>query len=167
LNIKNKNFYKNQKKLKSNIFGIREKEKRVIVFKESLNNNIKSPCFQKLYYIYIKVTLRNFHINILDKNKKNLKHISSGKLGYKKAERYNMINLKLISKEILSFFEELDTNNLKSDLCICLILNGFNSKRTRFVKSIINSSVKLKKAIISIIDITGLPHNGCRPKKNS
>jgi hypothetical protein len=76
-----------------------------------------------------------------------------------------MINLKLISKEILSFFEELDTNNLKSDLCICLILNGFNSKRTRFVKSIINSSVKLKKAIISIIDITGLPHNGCRPKK--
>lgn len=166
MNIKNKNFYKNQRKLKTNIFGIRGKEKRVIVFKESLNNNnIKSPCFQKLYYIYIKVTLRNFHINILDKNKKNLKHISSGKLGYKKAERYNMINLKLISKEIFSFFEELDTNNFKSDLCICLILNGFNSKRNRFVKSIINSSVKFKKTIISIIDITGLPHNGCRPKK--
>ena len=97
MNIKNKNFYKNQRKLKTNIFGIRDKEKRVIIFKEPLNNNnnIKSPCFQKLYYIYIKVTLRNFHINILDKNKKNLKHISSGKLGYKKAERYNMINLKL------------------------------------------------------------------------
>jgi hypothetical protein len=71
LNIKNKNFYKNQRKLKTNIFGIRDKEKRVIIFKEPLNNNnIKSPRFQKLYYIYIKVTLRNFHINILDKNKK-------------------------------------------------------------------------------------------------
>ena len=125
MNIKNKNFYKNQRKLKTNIFGIRDKEKRVIIFKEPLNNNnnIKSPCFQKLYY------------------------------------------LKLISKEIFSFFEELDTNNLKSDLCICLILNGFNSKRNRFVKSVINSSVKFKKTIISIIDITGLPHNGCRPKK--
>jgi len=167
LNIKtkNKNFYKNQRKLKINIFGIKDKEKKIIAFKEPLNNNIKSPCFQKLYYIYIKVTLRNFHINILDKNKKNLKHISSGKLGYKKADRYNMINLKLIAKEIFSFFEELNTNESKSDLCICLILNGFNSKRNRFVKSIINSSVKFKKTIISIIDITGLPHNGCRPKK--
>jgi ribosomal protein S11 len=167
LNTNNKIFYKNQKKLKRNIVELKDEG---LVYNSNNPNFIKSRNIDlvnnPLYFIYVKATLRGFHVNILDSNKKTLKHISGGKLGYKKAERRNLISLKAIANEALSFFSTLDKKQ-KKHLRICLVLNGFNFRRNRFVRSIINASFsfKLRKSIVSIIDITGLPHNGCRPKK--
>jgi small subunit ribosomal protein S11 len=108
--------------------------------------------------LYIKSTLRGFHINISDSSGKVLKMFSAGKLGYKKAQRYNQVSLLALVQEVLGYFQEI-----QSPFNVSIVLKGFSSKRNRFVRFFINSF--LKKQIISITDLTDLPYNGCRPKK--
>lgn len=108
--------------------------------------------------LYIKSTLRGFHINISDSSGKVLKMFSAGKLGYKKAQRYNQVSLLALVQEVLGYFQEI-----QSPFNVSIVLKGFSSKRNRFVRLFINSF--LKKQIISITDLTDLPYNGCRPKK--
>jgi small subunit ribosomal protein S11 len=114
---------------------------------------------EELYILYIRSTLRGFHINISNSDGKVLKMFSAGKLGYKKSQRYNQVSLLALVQEVLIFFKEINSNTFK----ISIILKGFSSKRNRFVKLFINSF--LKKRIIAITDLTDLPYNGCRPKK--
>jgi ribosomal protein S11 len=83
---------------------------------------------------------------------------SAGKLGYKKAQRYNQVSLLALVQEVLGYFQEI-----QSPFNVSIVLKGFSSKRNRFVRFFINSF--LKKQIISITDLTDLPYNGCRPKK--
>jgi small subunit ribosomal protein S11 len=108
--------------------------------------------------LYIKSTLRGFHINISDSSGKVLKMFSAGKLGYKKAQRYNQVSLLALVQEVLGYFQEI-----QSPFNVSIVLKGFSSKRNRFVRFFINFF--LKKQIISITDLTDLPYNGCRPKK--
>jgi ribosomal protein S11 len=83
---------------------------------------------------------------------------SAGKLGYKKAQRYNQVSLLALVQEVLGYFQEI-----QSPFNVSIVLKGFSSKRNRFVRFFINFF--LKKQIISITDLTDLSYNGCRPKK--
>ena len=84
---------------------------------------------------------------------------STGLLGYKKAQRYNQISLVSLSEEVLKFFKSNNNNKYR----VNIVLKGFNSKRKRLVNLFFRSF--LNRSIVSIIDLTDLPYNGCRPKK--
>ncbi len=137
--------------------------------------------YKKEYYIlYIKSSLRGFYVNISRADGKVLKIFSSGQLGYKKAQRYNPFNLFTLANEVLNFLKKelkekkkfkviskirKSKKNIKiiNNFGVVIVLKGFNFRRGRFVKRFIHSF--LKKSIISVVDLTDLPYNGCRPKK--
>lgn len=123
-------------------------------FNLSLVNKVDSN-----FIIVIKSSLRGFHISISTDYGQVLKVYSAGLLGYKKAQRYNQESLNSLAREVLDFFQPLK----KKDYTVSIVLKGFNSKRKRLVKLFVNSF--LKKRFISLIDMTDLPYNGCRPKK--
>lgn len=116
---------------------------------------------KNFYILYVKSSLRGFHINISNSSGKVLKVFSTGKLGYKKAQRYNPFSLLALVNEVLAFLKK--TIKIKKNFKISIVLKGFSSKRNRFIKRFLKSF--LKKSIVSIIDLTDLPYNGCRPKK--
>ena len=62
------------------------------------------------FILYIICSLRGVHINVSDYNGKVLKMFSTGKLGYKKAERYNSVSLNKLAREVLVF---LQSKNIK------------------------------------------------------
>mgnify|MGYP005994568877 CR=1 FL=1 len=147
---------------------LREETKSIKVYngdksKKHTINSIVTPKINifadQLYILYIKSTLRGFHINVSDSSGKVLKMFSAGQLGYKKAQRYNQVSLIALVQEVLSFFKSIRHSKFK----VNIVLKGFSSKRNRFIKFFINSF--LKKRISTITDLTDLPYNGCRPKK--
>jgi small subunit ribosomal protein S11 len=130
--------------------GKKNYKRKGLVISKSQNN---------LYNIYIKCSFRSFHINVSDSTGKVLKLLSSGQLGFEKAQRHNQISLQTLSNEIISFFSKKNKKSLK----VNILLKGFSPKRNKLIRFFIRS--KIKKSIISIIDLSDLPYNGCRPKK--
>ena len=67
--------------------------------------------------------------------------------------------MRSLSDEILSYLISLDPT-LKN---LTIYFKGFNPKRNSIVNFLLKSSIKSK--ISSIVDLSDLPYNGCRPKK--
>ena len=111
------------------------------------------------YILYIRGSLRGLHINISNNHGKVLKMFSAGKLGFKKAQRHNQVSLQALSEEVLNFLQEVSPKLTK----LSIVLKGFNVKRKKVIKFILKSSIK--SSVVSIIDLSDIPYNGCRPKK--
>ena len=122
---------------------------------------IKKKALKKgLYILYIRSSLRGLHVNISDANGRVLKVFTLGLFGYTKAKRYNIISLRALSKEVLN-----SLRNLKPKLGkLVIYLKGFNSKRNNIMYFLLKSPV-LRFKVSSIIDLSDVPYNGCRPKK--
>ena len=123
----------------------------------------KNRLKKKIIHIYVTTSIRGFYINILNSKGEVLKHLTAGKVGYKKALRYNLVSLQTLINEVFIFLKNLNLGYRK--LCIFIILKGFNTRRNKFVRTLVKALSPFKRSIISITDITGLPYNGCRPKK--
>jgi ribosomal protein S11 len=178
------------------------------------------------FILYIRSSLRGFHVNISNKRGKVLQMFSLGQLGFKKASRYNAFSLRALFQKILGSLKKLknfsyvqripvfqsklfpyikvirflyikkakssETNILLKEVFrvtkkssfrwnsrrvlrfkfikkfkkvkISIFLKGFGPKRNRLVRFFIRSR-RIRKYIASIVDLSDLPHNGCRPKK--
>ena len=79
--------------------------------------------------LYIICSLRGVHINVSDYNGKVLKMFSTGKLGYKKAERYNSVSLNKLAREVLVFLQSKNIAKHK----LYIYLKGFGFKRNKLV----------------------------------
>jgi len=112
------------------------------------------------YILYIKSSLRGMHINVSNNHGAVIKNFNAGKLGFKKALRYKQASLRALSQEIISVLESLDPKLVYLNI----VLKGFGLKRTKFIKLLIKES-KIRPSIVSIIDLSEVPYNGCRPKK--
>jgi len=149
------------------------KSNRTISYKNKLSlNKLKKEKFRKrMLDLYIKnkeeplilyivsKSFRSLHVNISTKEGRVLKSFTAGSVGYKKATRHRQSGLVELSRSVKAF---LLKEKIKKRKCY-VFLRGFGSKGSKFFKMILSSS--LKKHIISIIDLSGLPFNGCRPKK--
>lgn len=165
--LKNKKYYYLRLGIKSSI-NFSTQVNKILFYKNkksmhglsniSMKNNINTDN-NVLYIIYVKSSLRGLHINISDNYGRVIKMYTLGQLGYKKAQRYTSITLKSLGDEVILFFKELNNTKFR----VNLVLKGFGLKRNKFVNLITRSF--LKKNIISIIDLSSLPYNGCRPKK--
>jgi ribosomal protein S11 len=232
--INKKNFHKyldrlcqnNSKRKKSE--GIK-KNRECILFKDKRGLASAYKRGKDITFIlYIRSSLRGFHVNISNKRGKVLKMFSLGQLGFKKASRYNAFSLRALFKKILGSLKKLKkfsylrripifqsklspyTKISRSLYCkkvgaaginsslkevfrvtkksslqwnrrnsriigfklikkvkkvkINIFLKGFGSKRNRLVRFFIRAH-RIKKYIASIVDLSDLPYNGCRPKK--
>ena len=119
----------------------------------------------RIFMLYIKSSLRGFHIHISTITGTVLKVFTLGKLGFKKALRYNRFSLVALVKEIFKEFEILRTiaRKRKQKIKLHIILKNFNFKRQRLVRRFFKKF--LRKAILSVVDLSDFPYNGCRPKQ--
>jgi small subunit ribosomal protein S11 len=160
LRYSKKNFSTNE------FFYLKEKKTRLILHKDFYNfikfkrgNKFILNFTKGFYILYIRSSLRGLHINISDINGKALKVFTLGLFGYTKAKRYNTISLRSLSEGVLNYLNSLDPG-LEN---LVIYFKGFNSKRNNIVNFLLKSSIKSK--ISSIVDLSDVPYNGCRPKK--
>ena len=157
----------NKKFFSTNNFYIRElRKKRSIKSLYNLKDNRikfinkkKIQLTKGLYVLYIRGSIRGLHVNVSDLSGRVLKVFSLGLFGYSKAKRYNIISLRSLSQEVFTFLQKL--NPVLQGLTI--YLKGFNSKKSSIISFLLKSSLRFK--IFSIVDLSDLPYNGCRPKK--
>ena len=140
-------------------------ENKIIKVKRKIADLKKKPKKIKIFYIlYIKSSLRGFHINISSSYGKVLKVFTLGKLGFKKAQRYNRFSLILLVNKIFGELKILkkSAKNNDFDFKLHIFLKNFNSKREQLVRRFFRKF--LKKRIASVVDLGDFPYNGCRPK---
>lgn len=105
--------------------------------------------------IYIQASYNNTIITVTDENGSVLASSSAGSLGFrgpKKATPY------AASKVVEAVFEKIKKVGLSE---INIFIKGIGSGRESAVRSLISHGLN----IVSIRDITPIPHNGPRPKK--
>ena len=140
--------------------------KRRIKLKFPVSYLKKKPKRIKIFYIlYIKSSLRGFHINISDKFGKVLKVFTLGKVGFKKAQRYNRFSLILLANKVLGALKILKDCATKNNrkLRLLIFLKNYNSKRQQFIR-LFYKKLFVKKLVTSVVDLGDFPYNGCRPK---
>ena len=126
------------------------------------NNDWFNP---KIYHVYIKSSLRGLHINVSDNNFRVLRTFSLGKLGYKKAQRYNRLVIKELYIEVLNYLGEiLKLGNNFIPFKLRVILKGTNPQLRKFLTFFFSTDY-ISFHTTSVLDITDVPYNGCRPKK--
>lgn len=104
---------------------------------------------------YIRVSYNNTSITVTDENGNVLAWATAGSAGFKgprKATPYAATRV----VDILA--EKLEKINLKS---VNIYVSGIGSGRDSAIRALGNKGLN----IVSIKDITPMPHNGCRPPK--
>ncbi len=104
---------------------------------------------------HVKATFNNVMITLTDMKGNTLSWATAGKMGFK-GSRKNTPFAAQVSAESCAK-EAFDMGLRKVDV----LIKGPGSGREAAVRSLQNSGLE----IISIRDITPMPHNGCRPPK--
>jgi small subunit ribosomal protein S11 len=110
---------------------------------------------QELHLIYIIITSNNVLFTVTDLNGKTLLTYSSGAAQYKNHQKTNstavtMTGYQLGQKAILKDITD-----------VTIIFKGSKKGRKEALTGIHNSGILVK----NIVDLTPIPHNGCRRQK--
>lgn len=103
----------------------------------------------------IRATFNNTIISITDDRGNVVSWSSSGKVGYKGSRKSTPFAAQLASEDAAKGAYDLGMR--KVDVKV----NGAGAGRESAVRAIKNAGLE----VLSIRDLTGVPHNGCRPKK--
>lgn len=126
------------------------------IFKKNLKKDFKiNKNLNENVLIRIFNTFNNTIINITDYSGKTIYWTSAGISGLKGKKKSSPYSSQLAG-------EVIGKNLLKCGIKnINILIKGLGPGRDSSIKGIFNSGIK----ILSISDVTPIPHNGCRPKK--
>ena len=105
---------------------------------------------------YIQATYNNTIVSLTDPAGNVLSWASAGKLGFKGAKKATPYAASVIVKNAV---EQVKKYYLKD---VQVFVKGVGTGRESAVRSLYSNGLN----ILSIKDITPLPHNGCRPRKS-
>ena len=105
--------------------------------------------------VHIKASFNNTIITITDMKGNVIAWSSCGKIGYKNSKKSTSYAAQQTSKDITNSITNM---GLKS---VHVRVNGPGSGRDSAVRSLQAGGLR----ILSIVDTTPIPHNGCRPPK--
>ncbi|HEX9664348.1 MAG TPA: 30S ribosomal protein S11 [Patescibacteria group bacterium] len=104
---------------------------------------------------YILSTYNNTVVTITDQNGNALAWSSAGKVGFKGPKKATAYAAGVIVKDVVP---KLIDQGLRE---VDVFIKGVGTGRESAIRSLNSNGLK----IISIKDVTPIPHNGCRPKK--
>jgi small subunit ribosomal protein S11 len=104
---------------------------------------------------YIQATFNNTIITLTDLNGNTLAWSSAGHCGFKGPKKATPFAASMIVKDVA---EQAKANGLKE---VNVFVKGIGSGRDSAVRALNANGF----SVLSIKDITPLPHNGCRPPK--
>jgi len=128
----------------------RSKKKLIKKKKKKENIRIKSG------NAYISATYNNTIISLTDRNGNVISWASAGMAGFKGAKKATPYAAQIITKiAVLKAREEYGLEEVK------VFVSGVGTGREAAIRALNANGLE----IASIKDTTGVPHNGCRPKK--
>jgi len=116
---------------------------------------IEAPQKIKEGRVYIFSSYNNTLINITDLGGNVLTWVSSGSIGFKGTKKATPFAASKVAENISERAKKLGIEKIQ------ITVKGIGSGRESAIRSLANRGLE----IISIKDITPVPHNGCRPPK--
>lgn len=104
---------------------------------------------------YIKSTYNNTIVTVTDLNGSVLAWASAGNAGFKGAKKATPFAAGIVAKNVV---ESIAPYGIKE---LDVFLKGIGVGREAAVRGLQNSGIE----ILSMKDVTPIPHNGCRPRK--
>ena len=105
--------------------------------------------------VHIKATFNNTNITITDENGNVIAWATAGKAGFKGSRKNTAYAATVAAEKVAS---EVVSMGLAS---VAVRVKGPGAGRESAIRALSSAGLQVK----SIADVTPLPHNGCRPKK--
>jgi small subunit ribosomal protein S11 len=105
--------------------------------------------------VHIKATFNNTNITVTDENGNVIAWATAGKAGFKGSRKNTAYAATIASEKVAS---EVVSMGLAS---VAVRVKGPGAGRESAIRALSSAGLQVK----SIADVTPLPHNGCRPKK--
>lgn len=132
---------------------IKEREKVEAGVKKEVK--VKTSLKIKEGRIYISSSYNNTIINLTDSKGQVLAWKSAGSIGFKGTKKATSFAASKVAEAICAVAQKLGVEKIK------VLVKGIGSGRDSAVRSLASHGLD----ILSIIDVTPIPHNGCRPPK--
>lgn len=105
--------------------------------------------------VHILSTFNNTIIAVSDKSGNAVATNSAGSSGFKGSRKSTPYAAQVATEKVMAKAKEYGLAEAE------IIVKGIGSGRESAIRAIIASNIKIS----SIKDVTGIPHNGCRPRK--
>ncbi|MCB0696802.1 MAG: 30S ribosomal protein S11 [Chitinophagaceae bacterium] len=105
--------------------------------------------------VHVNATFNNIIISITNKSGQVISWSSAGKMGFRGSKKNTPYAAQMAAQDCAKV--AIDAGMKRADV----IVKGPGSGREGAIRSIANSGIE----VVSIKDVTPLPHNGCRPPK--
>lgn len=104
---------------------------------------------------HIKASFNNIIISLTNKNGDVISWSSAGKMGFRGSKKNTPYAAQLAAEDAIGVAKEAGLRKVK------VYVKGPGNGRESAIRSIHNAGVE----VTEIIDVTPMPHNGCRPPK--
>ena len=104
---------------------------------------------------YIQATFNNTIVSITDQNGDVLGWASAGKAGFKGPKKSTPYAAGVVVKDVVESIKEYGVKEVN------VFVKGIGGGRESAIRGLNNNGIQ----VLSIKDITPIPHNGCRPPK--
>lgn len=105
--------------------------------------------------LHIQATFNNTIVSVTDEAGNVVAWKSSGSVGFKGSRKSTPYAAQIATEKVLEKAKEFGLSNVE------VIVKGIGSGRDSAIRALLASGI----ATTSIRDVTGIPHNGCRPRK--
>ncbi len=105
--------------------------------------------------VYISSSYNNTIVTITDSKGQVLASKSAGSVGFKGTKKATSFAASRVAEAIANFCKKLGIEKME------VFIKGIGAGRESALRTLVNQGFN----IISLKDITPIPHNGCRPKK--
>jgi small subunit ribosomal protein S11 len=139
---------------------IKQSEAELLKEKDKIDSKVRKESKQvskkvKESRAYIFSSYNNTVITLTDLNGNVLGWTSAGSIGFKGAKKATPFAASKVAEAITKIAEKIGINKVN------ILIKGVGSGRESAIRSLAARGLE----IVSIKDITPIPHNGCRPPK--
>ena len=106
-------------------------------------------------YVYVKATFNNIIISLTNSAGQVISWSSAGKMGFRGSKKNTPYAAQLAAADCSKVAADLGLRKVK------VYVKGPGAGRESAIRSIHNGGIE----VTEIIDVTPIPHNGCRPPK--
>ena len=122
---------------------------------KSTQKKKKSVKVESIGEAHIHASFNNIIISLTNKNGQVISWASAGKMGFKGSKKNTTYAAQLAAEECTKEAHDLGLRRVK------VYVKGPGAGRESEIRTIHNNGIE----VTEIIDITPIPHNGCRPPK--
>lgn len=132
---------------------LKEREKIEAALRKEIK--VEKPSRTKEGKIYIFSSYNNTLMTLTDSQGNTLSWVSSGNIGFKGTKKGTPYAASKVAEAIVQRARKLGIEQVE------ILVKGIGSGRESAIRSLANRGLD----VISIEDVTPIPHNGCRPPK--